>query len=489
MKIQLSRLCGALAALLPPVAFATNGMNMEGYGPIAAAMGGASMAYDNGTAAVINNPTTLGLMAPGSSRFDLALGNLMPQAASSGQDSAARSFLMPAFGYARRDGRLTWGAGMTAQGGMGTDYSSSAVFGALTGWDFSPTFPPTNGMPAPYAVATQNLVNKSEVGVGRVIFPLAWNATDDLIVGGSLDFLWAGMDIRWVMDGAHFGDMMAGSRRFGAVTGTMVGGFQNAMQGGAFTSLDYGYLDFATGSKFSQRATSTGWAGNLAFTYRVSPVFSIGGVYHAKTRLGDMKTGDNEAHVTFAVRGGSMGTASIPLVGQVVVKDFQWPETWGLGFSWLANDRWQIAGDFKRINWAGVLSTFNMAFTASGAASNGSFAGTRLDMVYQQQWRNQNVYQLGAAYRYSDDLTLRFGVNHADNPIPDGYVSPLFPAIMKSHVTGGFGYRISRSDSLDASVEYAPKVTVTNNWSAVGGQNQTISLGATTVQILYSHRF
>ena len=38
-------------------------MNMEGYGPIATGMGGASMAYDNGTAAVINNPATLGLMA------------------------------------------------------------------------------------------------------------------------------------------------------------------------------------------------------------------------------------------------------------------------------------------------------------------------------------------------------------------------------------------------------------------------------------------
>ena len=41
---------------------ATNGMNLEGYGPIATGMGGASMAYDNGAAAMMNNPATLGLM-------------------------------------------------------------------------------------------------------------------------------------------------------------------------------------------------------------------------------------------------------------------------------------------------------------------------------------------------------------------------------------------------------------------------------------------
>ena len=44
---------------IPVSAFATNGMNLEGYGPIAHGMGGASMAYDNGTAAIMNNPATL----------------------------------------------------------------------------------------------------------------------------------------------------------------------------------------------------------------------------------------------------------------------------------------------------------------------------------------------------------------------------------------------------------------------------------------------
>ena len=62
--------------------WATNGMNLEGYGPIALGAGGASYAYDNGLAAVMNNPATLALAADGR-RADLALGYLGPNVNSS----------------------------------------------------------------------------------------------------------------------------------------------------------------------------------------------------------------------------------------------------------------------------------------------------------------------------------------------------------------------------------------------------------------------
>ncbi|MDH5393367.1 MAG: outer membrane protein transport protein, partial [Gammaproteobacteria bacterium] len=118
----------AAAIVAPVTAVATNGMLLEGYGPIAAGMGGASMAYDNGVAAVMNNPATLGLMEDGESRLDVALGNLAPDITSSmasmpDADSSATSFFMPAVGYAVRSDALTYGIGMFAQGGMGTEYA------------------------------------------------------------------------------------------------------------------------------------------------------------------------------------------------------------------------------------------------------------------------------------------------------------------------------------------------------------------------------
>jgi long-chain fatty acid transport protein len=487
--MRLTRIAALFAAagISAPV-FATNGMNMAGYGPISESMGGASMAFDNGVAAVINNPATLGFMSAGTSRLDVGLGDLMPRATSENTDSSGRNYFMPAIGYVRRDGNITWGAGLMAQGGMGTDYADGSEMGTLSSMNFVTQ--------ARSAIADPGLQNKSEVGVGRVMFPLAYNVSPDFTLAGSVDYVWAGMDVKWLIDGAHFGSFMAGPQPFGTATGSLLTAFQGAMGAGQFTTMNYGYFNFDTSSKFTQKAKSTGWAGNLGFTYKMSPVLTIGGVYHSMTHLADMETGSNDAIATFSVGGGTLGPQVIPVTGKVTVKNFQWPETYGLGLAFQATDQWLLVADYKHIGWAAVMKNFSLSFAASGTQSNpiaqGGFAGTSIDLSYYQNWKDQEVMQLGAAYRYSDVLTLRFGTNIANNPIPDQYVSPLFPAIMKSHVTMGAGYATSKTSSVDGSFVYAPKVTVTNKWSSALGlpsTNQTISLGGFGWTVMYSERF
>src|SRR3990172_11900597 len=153
-KKNLTLAVAVAAAVAAPSVFATNGMNLEGYGPIAAAMGGASMAYDNGTAALMNNPATLALMPEGD-RLDLALGYLGPNVSASmpgaSVDSDATAFYMPAVGWAHKSGQLTYGVGMFAQGGMGTEYGASS-----------------------FMAAGSNEKVRSEVGVGRLMVPLAY---------------------------------------------------------------------------------------------------------------------------------------------------------------------------------------------------------------------------------------------------------------------------------------------------------------------------
>lgn len=100
-------------------------MNMEGYGPVSTGMGGASQAIDHGTAAMAQNPATLALMGEGA-RLDVALGLLGPDVRStlapfSTAKSGGTEYIMPALGYARRTGALTYGIGVFAQGGMGTE--------------------------------------------------------------------------------------------------------------------------------------------------------------------------------------------------------------------------------------------------------------------------------------------------------------------------------------------------------------------------------
>lgn len=241
-----------LVTALP--AYATNGMNMEGYGPVAHAMGGAALAYDNGTAALMNNPATLALMADGT-RLDLAAGFLGPNVSVNGKSSSADAFVMPAFGVAHKRGDFVTGFGVFSQGGMGTEFANAGTFSSLSSMMGS-------------TVADPGLHNRSEVGVGRALIPVAWKVNDRLALGGSVDYVWATMDLQMLIDGRRFGDMitsMGGSGRFGTANGSLL----NAL--GSMGDVNWGYFNFSDNNRFSGAAKAYGWAGKLGATYAFTP--------------------------------------------------------------------------------------------------------------------------------------------------------------------------------------------------------------------------
>lgn len=262
--MQLKKFAAAMAAAgmtLPGLALATNGMLMEGYGPIASGMGGAAMAHDNGTAAMANNPATLGLMAAGS-RLDVMLGHVGPDVsvpASMGV-SSADAFYMPAFGFVKKQGQLAYGVGIYGQGGMGTEYASGDM---------------------------------AQVGVGRVILPLAYSVDDRLNIGGSIDIVWGGMDLVFAMAN----------------------------------------IDFQDGSDFTGAAKGYGVAAKLGFTYKLNDTLTLGGVYQTASNLGDLK-GDGYR-----------------------VEGFDMPAVVGLGLAWQANPRLLVALDVKDLLWSDSMNT------------------------------------------------------------------------------------------------------------------------------------
>lgn len=480
--MKLKKIVSALATLAlaaPGVALATNGMNMEGYGPVATGMGGASYAYDNGTAGLINNPATLGLMKSGTSRLDVAIGGLHPDvttrmAGMPNANSGGNAYYMPAVGYVRKDGKLTWGAGMMAQGGMGTEYGKNSFL--------------SSGLSMMGAGYVSGQENRSELGIGRVMIPLTYDVTDTFRVGGTLDYLWGGLDLQMVMSGQMFSAFTAGTSPLGSATGSMVNNLPAVMGAFAITDINWAQFDFSEGSNgMKQKLKTDGWAGNLGFVWQASPKLSIGGVYHAKTSLGDME-GKGTLKMNATIGGAGM---TVPISGKLKVIDFQWPETFGLGMAYQVNDKFTFVADYKRIGWADVMSSFRMSFSADAVQANPAAAGmvamgaSALNATLVQKWRDQNVFMIGGAYKATGALTLRAGLNLANNPVPNKYMHPLFPAIIKNHITAGAGYAFNKVSSLDFSLTYAPEVTATN--ANMGGVKTDHS--QTNWQLMYSHRF
>lgn len=467
--VSLQRGFAALAAALPVMAHATNGMNLEGYGPVATGMGGASMAYDNGVAAVMNNPATLGLMQD-NARLDFALGFLGPdidsRAGTQNAHSTADSFYMPAVGFAQRSGSLTYGFGVFGQGGMGTEYPGSSFMSA------------GSGLPA-----------RAEVSIGRALVPLVYEFSPELMIGGTADYVWAGMDLQMALSGAQFLGMAGGTSGAGTMSGTVVTGFMGMMPMLDPTNpVNWGYFDFSNGSDFSGKARGYGLGGKIGVVWKASSSLTLGAAYHTKTRLSDLETDDATVLINANVSDGAGGfnATTIPLKGKVRVENFQWPSSIAVGASFQVTDNLQIAADWQRIGWKAVMQDFNMVFTADAAQDDpmaSGFANSELRATLYQNWKDQDVFHVGVGFRATRDLTLRAGYNHASNPIPPALTNPLFPAIVEDHYTLGAGYAFGKGSSIDASLTVTPTTTVTNADGVVILHKQT------NWQLMYSKRF
>ncbi|OYY94286.1 MAG: hypothetical protein B7Y41_08180 [Hydrogenophilales bacterium 28-61-23] len=425
-------------------AHATNGMNMEAWGAKSGGMGGTAYAFDTGNSAVMNNPATLGLKPAGKSDLGLGLTLLMPDVNAShpvagSRDSDGTAYWMPTVSWIKRQDDLSYGVAMLAQGGMGTEYGAGSTLfaGGLS------------SLGAPVAMSGQEI--RSEVGFGRVMFPLAWNARADLILAGQLDLVWGSMDLQMDMDGQTLAGMMGQ----GLVSGSMLATLP--------APIDYARFDFSDDNAMTGKAKSYGWGYKLGALWRVSDSVKLGAAYHAKTRMGDMKTED----ATLSVNGG-------PMHGTLKVVDFQWPETYGLGVAYEGAGPWSWAADVKRIVWSGAMANFHMNFISNGMV---------LDVTMPQNWKDQTVVALGAQYKLSPSVALRVGYNHASNPVPDATLNPLFPAIVESHYTLGIGCRLDPARTVAASIALAPEVSQTNAQGITSRHSQA------TVRVNFNHSF
>lgn len=427
-------LLAAITAIATP-AYATNGMNMEAWGAMAGGMGGASFAYDSGNSAVMNNPATLGLRKHEKAEVGLGLTLMMPDVASSHplagkENSGGDLYVMPTLSWVKRNGDFTYGAALLAQGGMGTEYgkASSLFAGGIS----------RLGTPAPLS----GKEIRSEVGVGRLMFPLAYRATDALTVAAQLDFVWATMDVQMDIDGRTLGLLQAGTPGVGSASGSLLGSLVG------FTNIHYARFDFSDDNAFSGRARNTGWAGKLGLHYKFSENLAVGASWHSKTSIGDLKAGRATMEV-----GGTGAPSPMALAGKLKVVDFQWPETYGIGLAWQATPKLMLAADAKRIRWADSMKDFTLKFESAAG-----------DMTarMEQNWKDHTVYMLGGQYMMTPNLFLRAGINHAKNPVPDATLNPLFPATITRHYTFGFGWRMGNGSTLAASLAYAPKVSDTN---------------------------
>ncbi len=68
------------------------------------------------------------------------------------------------------------------------------------------------------------MTNCSEVSVGRFLVPVTYDVSERLHLGGTVDLVWAGMDLQMAMSEAQFVNLVT-TQTIGTASGTLANAF------------------------------------------------------------------------------------------------------------------------------------------------------------------------------------------------------------------------------------------------------------------------
>lgn len=443
-------------------AFATDGYFSHGYGMTAKGMGGAATAMAADSFGGANNPASMVWVGE---RLDLGVDLFSPhrsvertgsQTGTNGRaESGGKLFLIPEFGYNIMLGPdMSAGITVYGNGGMNTDYPGSQIPANSMCANFDPRGP---GAGAPY-----NLL----CGSGRL--------------GMSLEQLIIAPTFAMKANKAHsFGaSLLIGYQRFKAEGLDSFYGFTpNALTApGGIDSNNY----------LTNRGTDTSWGYGIKLGWmgKVSDSVTLGASYASKMKMQKFEKYKD----LFAGQG-----------------NFDLPENYNLGIAFKATRLVTVAADYQRINYAGVKSIGNPSTNDSAWPGSavpptppGTVGSLGCDSCRGFGWSDVNVFKLGIEYQYSENLKLRAGYNHTDNPVHsrDVTINIIAPGVVKDHVTLGFTYGLSKDSELTMAYMHAFKNSVEgssmfNTWSqgVPAGTDKKLQMYEDSLGIAFALKF
>lgn len=210
--------------------------------------------------------------------------------------------------------------------------------------------------------------------------------------------------------------------------------------------------------------SSTGWGWKLGWTGEVSPGLTLGATYSSRVEMG--RFGSYKG--LFAERGG-----------------FDVPASYGVGVAWTATGALTVASDWQRIEYSDVKSVGNplanlLMGNPLGSNNGGGFG-----------WRDISVVKLGVVHAWSDAITLRAGVSHAQQPIPSSetFFNILAPGTIEDHVSAGISWKTTNGGEWTVSYTHALEEEVNGKGSIpmpFGGGEADVSLKEDILSVGYT---
>ena len=172
--------------------------------------------------------------------------------------------------------------------------------------------------------------------------------------------------------------------------------------------------------------------------------------------------------------------------------DFDIPATASLGFAWKTSDKSTLVFEVQSIYYSDVASISNpianLATKCNGGDSTGCLGGPAGGGF---GWDDMTIYKLG--YEWGDTTKWRVGVSNGSQPIAntETLFNLLAPAVIETHLTGGFTMPLSSTSEFAFAAMYAPSNSVTgaNPFDPPSGQTIKIEMYQVELQATYSMMF
>lgn len=207
-------------------------------------------------------------------------------------------------------------------------------------------------------------------------------------------------------------------------------------------------------TKATLSADNDAWGWNVGALFTPSATTKVGVSYRSKIKH-DLK-GD------LTVKGPAAGASAALTTGNAKA-DVELPDTFILSVTQTLNDKWEMLGD---ISWTGWSSIPKVDIVRTSGALNGATVQT-LETKFRDTWR----YALGANYRLSETIKLKFGVAYDQSPVPDAQHRLVsLPDSNRTWLSTGAQVKLNKDSMVDLGVAYlsVPESHIDNNQTSLG---------------------
>jgi len=423
---------GAILGIASSHAVATDGVFLEGFGAVSRSMGGTAVAHYVGPASMMVNPATMDLSDSAGELLlgfdlittDIGATNLETgeHVSSSDHSNNRGPYVAPQFAYIHKVSNWTFGAGVFAQAGVGVEYGNDSFLsrGDVGGKGFA-------------AGADTGLENASRLTILDIPFAASFKVNDRLVIGGSLDAKWNGLNLDYLLGTNQLGSLAGDGRVSGSLLGLI----------GTLPDPRGVHLSVSQNKELASGVDGWGYSGRLGLLYKMTPTTKLGISYMFKSHMNDLKGKGTVTAVDSLI-------GNAPIDGEVRVLDFNTPAKLDVGISHQVTDKLLVAFDVSRVFWKDAWKDIKVEFSSDVGD---------VDLRLPQNAKNQTIAAIGAAYAATQNLTVRAGYRQATEA---PFTMALLPGTPQKHASLGFSYQISKSSRFDAAYSHGFEESMTN---------------------------